>query len=331
MNPVDSIRTAEGLSNVGMTISFDAVQKSKKYETHCHLGGAWPLRYLQEIASPEDYSQLVQYLQLIEKGIDYHQGFKVFALTAKIVNTDEKVEAGIVALCEQYARDGVERIELRTGLKDLGSGVKGYLNAVLKGIERGARESGIKVDLLLSLRRNTSKDHCEQTVALAINYFRKGVDGMDLSGDSTIGEGDDAIAALKKAKSAGMSVSVHMGESPKESREQQMREIEELAPDRIGHGVFLCDEAIQWVLSRKIPVEMCLTSSCKVGMVESADAHPGLKWLKDGHPVAICTDDPLIFGVSLSDECYQAATLLGWSENDFKIYQERIAGLFFHT
>lgn len=331
MQPIDMISASMATPSVGAAISLEAVKKIPKYELHCHLGGAFPLEYLREIALPEDFVQLIHCLELISKGVDYHEGFKVFGLISKIVDTDKKVENGVVALCEQYAHDGAARVELRTGLKDLGTGIEGYLESVLRGIEKGEKSSGIKVDLLLSLRRDTAKDLCDKTAALAISHFGKGVCGMDLSGDSTMGKGDDALAAMKKAKEAGLKVSVHMGESPKETREQQLREIEMLAPDRVGHAVFLCEEAVQWIISREIPVEMCLTSSCKVGMTEKLSDHPAITWLKNGHPVAFCTDDPLVFGVSLTEECFQAASLLGWSESEFKMHQERMAGLFFHA
>lgn len=78
--------------------------------------------------------------------------------------------------------------------------------------------------------------------------------------------------------------------------------LESLSPDRIGHAVFLTPEAKAWILTHRVPIEVCPTSSVLVQMVEKYQDHPGLQYLMQGHPIIICTDDPLIFQNSLSSE-----------------------------
>lgn len=329
MSPLKAVEETSQVTVTKPVISKSEIKSVGKHELHLHLGGAWPLDYLQEIADASDFTQLVHYLELITKGIDYHEGFKVFGLISKIVNTDQKVEDGVVALAKQMADDGVVRAEIRTGLKDLGHGVEGYLSAVLKGMKRGAEAHGVQLELALSLRRDSNTEISERTVDLAIEYFGKGVTGLDLSGDSTVGDGKAALQALKRAKEKGISITVHMGESPKESPEQQLLEVMTLSPDRIGHAVFLSSQVMDWVKYKKIPVEMCLTSALKVQMTEKVENHPGLQLLREGHPVAICTDDPLVFGVSLTDECWNAASLMGWSKSEFIDYESSLETLFF--
>lgn len=258
---------------------------------------------MRKHANPQEFNDLLHFLDLIKEGINYHEGFKVFGLIGSIVNTDEKVEEGVFELIRSLSEDNVVHAEIRTGLKDLGSGLGGCLQAVLQGIERGCLEFPIKVGLLLSLCRDTPKEIAGKTIDLVIAYKeKKAVVGLDLSGDSTVGDGKEAIGALKKGALAGLPITLHLGESEKETDEEQLFELQGLKPARIGHCVHIGDQAKAWIKEHQTPVEMCLSSAYKVQMVESMDCHPALCLLKEEHPVIVCTDDTTLFGVSLSDE-----------------------------
>jgi len=316
--------TTDGISKVSRSrfeVLVEKMKQIKKVELHLHLGGAWPLDYLKEIADPTDFTELSDNLELIRSGVNYEKAFEVFPMIGKIVNTDQKIENGVVALCKELAGDNVTCAEFRTGLKDLGSGLEGYLNAVLRGMEKGSLESGIKLGLVLSLRRDTPKDIAEKTIDLAIKYREKGIVGIDLSGDSTKGDGREAVEAILRAKENGFPVTLHIGESPKETKAQQLWELNKIQPQRLGHGVHLYDEAAAWMRHHNVPLEMCLSSAVQVQMISEAKEHPGLKLFKEKHPVFICTDDPLVFQVSLSEECARAAQLLDISVEEVKKLQ----------
>ena len=282
-----------------MTVELERFQQLPKAELHLHLGGSYPLDYLLTIATNSQKDALLKNLDLIAKRVDYHEGFQVFSLIGQIVNTEEKVEKGTEALCHALAKDGVVYVEIRTGLKDLRDGLEGYLQAVLKGIQKGTSDR-LQARLLLSLQRASSGPQAKATVDLALKYRDQGVVGIDLSGDSTLGQVETILPELKRAKEAGLFLTLHLGESAKEQGQRQI--LEELQPHRIGHGVFLENDALDWILENRIPIEVCPTSSVLVKMIDKYDAHPGLRYYAQGHPIVICTDDPLIFQNSLSSE-----------------------------
>jgi len=287
-----------------------------KSELHLHLGGSWPIDYLAQIADPALFLELSRLLDQIQNGVNYHEAFRVFELTGKIVNTDQKVEDGVVALCKTLADDRVIYAEIRTGLKDLGSGLEGYLNALLRGVKQGCAHHKLTVDVVLSLRRDSVADVAHKTVELIRKYRHHGVVGLDLSGDSTRGDGKDIFQAIAQAQAQNIPITLHIGESPKETAEQQLKELQTIKPQRIGHGVHLCPEAIKLIREKKIPVELCLTSAVKVGMIGEARMHPGLALLSQNHPVVICTDDPLIFRTTLSEECAHVARINKLNKTD---------------
>ncbi len=274
-------------------------QQIPKAELHLHLGGSFPIDYLFAIATESQKEALVRHLDQIASRIAYREAFQVFSLIGQIVNTDEKVEKGTEYLCRALKEDGVVYTEIRTGLKDLGNGLEGYLQSVLRGIRKEISED-FHVRLLLSVQRSSSLAQAKNTVDLALKYKGQGVVGIDLSGDSTLGQVETILPELKRAKEGGLYLAVHMGESPHETG--QMRILEELQPHRIGHGVHLSEDAIDWIFENRTPIEVCPTSSVLVRMIDKYDEHPGLSYHFQGHPVVICTDDPLIFQNTLSGE-----------------------------
>lgn len=303
----------------------DYIKDIPKTELHLHLTGAYPLSYLRSIASDEDskkeYKELVLSLQKLARGgVTYSDSFEYFAPVRKLVNTYDKVENGVVALCENLISDGVVYVEIRTGLKDLGKGPEEYLKAVLRGIERCPK--AIKVKLLLSIRRDekdtTSASTAKKTIDIAIKYREQGVVGIDVSGDSTLGQLAQIIPEIKRAQKAKLHLALHLGESPEEidNKEKELGQaklLEQLKPDRIGHGVFLSPQALKWVLNHpSVPIEVCPTSSVVVGMIDHHSNHPGIKYyLKHKHPVVVGTDDPLLFNSSLTQEYHKLIELDG--------------------
>lgn len=268
-----------------------------KVELHLHLGGSYPLDYLFSIATAEQKQELEKNLAAISRKVDYHEVFAAFNVIAQIVNTEEKAKDGIEALCRELAEDGIVYAEIRTGLKDLGNGAESYLQTVLRGLQNS---ENFQSRLLLSLKRASSLAEAKLTVDLALKYKDRGVVGIDITGNSTIGRLEAIIPELKRAKEGGLFLTIHMGEAPGEL--DQIEILESLNPDRIGHAVFLTPEAKDWILTHRVPIEVCPTSSVLVQMVEKYQDHPGLLYSAQGHPIVICTDDPLIFQNSLSSE-----------------------------
>jgi adenosine deaminase len=96
----------------------------------------------------------------------------------------------------------------------------------------------------------------------------------------------------------------------------------EFNPDRIGHGTCLhpeqggSDDLVASLQSKKIPLEVCLTSNVKCQTVESYEMHHFKEWYQMGHPIALCTDDKGVFSTSLSEEYCLAHRKLGMSKKE---------------
>jgi beta-ureidopropionase len=88
-----------------------------------------------------------------------------------------------------------------------------------------------------------------------------------------------------------------------------------LRAERIGHGIScLADPALVARLREsQIPLEVCPTSNVCTRQVAELAAHPLPRLLEEGLFVTLNSDDPPMFGTTLTDEYRQAATVLGLS------------------
>jgi adenosine deaminase len=304
------------------------LRKVFKTELHAHLGGAVSMEFIRQHTTDQDYAEIEGFINQLKGGIDYSEGFKVFSLIGKVLTSNQRIEEAAFDFCRCQHGDHVIFSELRTGLKRLDGSFEDYLTAVLRGLKRGIQTYPIQVNLLLSVRRDTSCDDANETVDLSIKYKTQGITGIDVSGDSTKGDGSGIFAALKFAKSNGLPVTLHIGESKQEKAEQQMRELTEIQPERIGHGVHLSTEARRWIQEKRIPVEACIRSALSVGMIIQPNEHPAIELFNQGHPVVFCTDDSTLFG-DLSEELALVACLCNLSIDQMIEQQQKSLGFRF--
>lgn len=287
--------------------SLKEIKTLNKVELHAHLSGAVSMEFLQKHSPSTEFNELSHFLAKIRTGINYQEGFKVFGLIGKILCTNQLIYEAAYDFCKSQYRDNVIIAELRTGLKKLDGNFEDYLKAVLAGIKKGMEDYPLSVTLLLSLKRDTSLNDANETVNLAIKYQNEGVRGIDVSGESTKGDGSGIFEPLARAKKKDLPITLHMGENKGENPKQQMKELENIQPNRVGHAVFLCPEAYRWIEKRKVVVEACIRSACSV-MITQPSEHPALTLFSNGHPVIFCSDDATLFG-SLSDELALVACL----------------------
>ncbi len=67
----------------------------------------------------------------------------------------------------------------------------------------------------------------------------------------------------------------------------------------------------QYVLDKRIPLEICLTSNVHTGAVSSLDEHPFGIFYRYKFRVTLNTDDRLMSGITLTDEYVTAAEHFG--------------------
>ncbi len=108
--------------------------------------------------------------------------------------------------------------------------------------------------------------------------------------------------AFAMARAAGLRSTPHAGETT--GAATILDAVESLGADRIGHGVRCLEDpaVVARLRDRAIPLEVCPTSNLRLGVVPDYASHPLPRLLAEGLVVTLNSDDPPMFGTTLSLE-----------------------------
>src|SRR5205823_1697959 len=168
--------------------------------------------------------------------------------------------------------------------------------APLAGIKRGEAETGTKVGLVVCGIRTRAPAESLELARAAAGYRTAGVVAFDLAGAERGFPARDHAAAFEYAAQHGMACTCHAGEGD--------------GPDSIHQAL------LEYVIERKIPLEMCLTSNVHTHTVASLAEHPFKRYLDQGVVVTLNTDGRVVDGISLTDEYFVAQSVLGLTKAD---------------
>ena len=152
---------------------------------------------------------------------------------------------------------------------------------------------------------------------LAADRLDRGVVAFGIGGSEERGPADWFTEVFAFAKSAGLRLTAHAGESMgPESVWAALR----LGAERIGHGITsVRDPALLCHLrEHDIPLEISITSNLVTGVVARLEDHPIRKLFDAGVPIVLNTDDPAMFRCTLVDEYRLAARVFGFSEAELR-------------
>ncbi len=135
---------------------------------------------------------------------------------------------------------------------------------------------------------------------------------LDLSGDEFAQPIEAFKPVYRRAKAAGLRLKAHVGEWG--TADDVWRAVEVLELDEVQHGIAAATspQVMQALADAGVRLNLCPTSNIKLGRVESLARHPIRALYDAGVRVSVNTDDPLIFGCTLSGEflaLYQAGVM----------------------
>jgi adenosine deaminase len=125
---------------------------------------------------------------------------------------------------------------------------------------------------------------------------------LDLSGDEFAQPIEAFASVYRQAKAAGLRLKAHVGEWG--TADDVWRAVEVLELDEVQHGIAASTspQVMRALADTRVRLNICPTSNVKLGRVESLATHPIRRLFDAGVRVTINTDDPLIFGNTLSQE-----------------------------
>ncbi|MEX1246853.1 MAG: adenosine deaminase [Anaerolineales bacterium] len=220
--------------------------------------------------------------------------------------------------------EGIDYIELRFSplfmAQQHGLDPSGVAEAVAAGVDQGALETGVKVNLIGILSRHFGAEMAMQELHALLAHRHQFV-ALDLAGDEANFPGLLFVEHFRLAREAGLQVTVHAGEAA--GAESIWQAIRELGASRIGHATHALDDPvlIDYLVEHEIGVEVNLTSNVQTSTVPSYSAHPLKRLLEAGVLATINSDDPGISNITLPYEYEVAAPEAGLSQE--QIFQVR--------
>ena len=279
-----------------------------KANLHLHLTGSMRPSTLTELA--DRYGVAVP--APLETGVVHPwSAFQVrYDCARAVLRTGADIRRVAAEAVADGLADGCGWVELQvdpTSYAPHLGGVEPVLEAVLDGVSGGAAA------VIVSSSWAASGAHALSLAGLAARHAGRGVVGFGLSNDERLGTVDDFAEAFALARRAGLLAVPHAGFY--EAAWHVLACVETLGAARIGHGLRAAADprAVALLAGRGVALEVCPTSYPPLGVAELA-ALPLRTLLDAGVPVALGSDDPLLFGATVTDQYRIARHDLGLSD-----------------
>lgn len=286
-----------------------------KIELHVHLEGSIRPETLRRLAGrhgvelPEDLREWYRFR-------DFNHFVEVYLTASSCIRTvddlaliarefvDGQIDQNVIHTEVTYTAETVERVcgipfeEQWVALQD----ARDY-----------AESRGVSLEYVLDIVREIPAESGLRVANWAIERMGSGVCALGLTGIEANTPVERHADAFRRAHEAGLPITAHAGET---SGPQAIWDcLKVLGADRIGHGVrCLEDETlVDELAQRQIPLEVCPSSNVCLGVVPSMALHPIQTMLAQGLNVGLNSDDPPMFGTTLTGEWSLCEETFGWS------------------
>ena len=324
-----------------VTLSEDAVRAVPKVLLHDHLDGGVRPQTVIELARDQAYDKLPT-TDAGELGAWFQRGAKRgslplylegFAHTCGVMQTDEALERVAFEMMEDMHRDGVVYVETRFAPvfhTEKGLHWDDVLKAVLRGLERGRATFGVEFGVIVCAMRNMRLS--EEMAELAVDYRERGVVGFDLAGEEGGFPPKKHVDAFHYIQRENFNITIHAGEAF--GKESIWQAIQWCGAHRIGHATRLIEDIAldkkdptkivkmgylaQYVLDKRIPLEICLSSNVDTGAAASIETHPFGIYHRYNFRVTLNTDDRLMSDTTMTKELLLASRAFGLGLNELE-------------
>jgi len=301
----------------------EVIRSVPKVLLHDHLDGGLRTKTIIELAKELKYKKLptedpselaVWFHRGANKGnlTEYLQGFEH---TCAVMQTKTGLKRVAYEMIEDMKNDGICYVETRFAPvfhTSMGLYHEDIVNAVLTGLEKGKKDFGVGYGLILCGMRNM-KDTLD-IAELSVNFRERGVVGFDLAGEEGGYPPKNHIESFHFIQRENFNITIHAGEGF--GKESIWQAIQWCGAHRIGHATHLKDDfnldsegnvigfgdLAQYVLDKRIPLEICLLSNIHTGAIDKIENHPFGTLFKNKFRVTINTDDRLMSDTTMTKE-----------------------------
>jgi adenosine deaminase len=187
------------------------------------------------------------------------------------------------------------------------------LAAINRARKKAELNLGVRIGLVPDFSRQARPVEASHLVAdWAAQNMRNGIVALGLGGPEVDNPPEIFQETFERARAAGLPALPHAGETV--GPLSIWGSIHSLHAVRIGHGVRSLEdhELVAYLRERQIPLDVSPTSNVCLGVAPSLAEHALPKLLEEGLFVTINSDDPPMFGTTLTDEYLRISETFGF-------------------
>ncbi|MBO0805883.1 MAG: adenosine deaminase [Nocardiopsaceae bacterium] len=299
------------------------VARLPKAELHVHLVGSASTATVLKLAERHPQSPVPRTEEELREFYTFRD-FPHFAAVYKMVKDLVTEQEDIADLVRGIARDLAAQNGRYAEVKVSPFGfVRNGIprSAVTEALDVAADDSlsqhGVRIGYLFEFPGEHAGEHAAPTLEHALALAPKALVGFGIGGiEQARAPHQDVIRdVFGAASAAGLHCVPHAGEMT--GPEAVWEAVRHLHAKRIGHGINCMRDPrlVAYLSERQLPLEVSPTSNVCTGQVSSLSQHPLPRMLEAGLNVTLNSDDPPMFGTTLSNEYLVAASVLGLSRS----------------
>jgi aminodeoxyfutalosine deaminase len=291
-----------------------------KAELHLHLEGSMTPPTLLELRILHGKDGSLSEIEQLYRYDDFPGFLMAFKTVTGDLQTPEDYELITYRLMEALKADHVLHAEVYVSV-----GVclwrqldfEAIFEGLERGRERGERDFGISLLWIFDAVRQFGAEAARAVFELAVRYRDRGVVAIGIGGDERKASAELFRDAYAYAADNGLRLTAHAGEY---AGPGSIWGALNLHIERIGHGLTAAQdpELVEELVARQIPVEICLTSNLRTGCCASLAEHPVRRYFDQGLLITLNTDDPAMFGTSLTREYQLAQENFGFTDEHLR-------------
>jgi adenosine deaminase len=299
-----------------------------KVELHLHLEGSVLPATARELAAKHGRTLPFLEGEDVERSYqfrDFPHFIEAYVASAGCLREPDDFTRVVIDLGQDAARQNIRYLEVFFS-PEPHVRTKGLsFDAMLAGMNAGRAEAqcrwGIEMRWIADGVRGAEVGPISvtQTVEwISRLELEDGVIGLGLGGNEVNGPPHLYVEDFAAARASGLHIVAHAGETT--GSQTIWDTIHLLQAERIGHGVRAIEDPalVAYLAEHQIPLELCPTSNVCIGVVPAACDHPFRRLDDAGVLVTVNSDDPPLFGTTLTDEYRLLAREFGYDSADLE-------------
>ena len=296
-----------------------------KTELHVHQVGSASPHTVSELAErhpgvvPSDPDELAAFFEFR----DFAHFVEVYLAVVDLIRTPEDVRLLTYEVAREMAvGQQVRYAELtctpytsvQPHVEGKGMPIEAYSEAIEDARLAAQRDFGIRLQWIYDIPGESGIPAADATLDYALKHPTDGLVAFGLGGPEIGVPRPQFRPHFDAARAAGLRSVPHAGETT--GPQTIWDALDLLGAERIGHGTSAAQdpELLAHLAATGIPLEVCPSSNVATRAVPSLAEHPIRQFREAGVVVTVNSDDPPMFGTTLSHEYEIAADLLDLDE-----------------